>query len=491
MALRGERRGQCEGGECGAGEHPHVLRARRDRLPGGLPGSLNGRKGASPAPPPAAPQLTRASISAGPLPIVRSMTRAPEGISAPATSALAEMEQLVAVVQALSTARDVAAIQEIVRRAARALTGADGAAFVLRDGEQCYYADEDAIGPLWKGKRFPLTSCISGWSMLHRQPVAIVDIYQDARIPVDAYRPTFVKSLAMVPIRAREPIGAIGNYWSTQHAATERELRLLQALADSTSIALENVALLESQRAAKETALAASRLKDEFLTNVSHELRTPLNPILAWSELLVDDATLPQEAREAAQQIHENALVQLRHVDALLDVSLLIAGRCQLERARVELGAIVAAAVAAVRPAAQAKNVALEFAPCAEPVLALVDPQRVQQIAWNLVSNAVKFTPARGRVRIAVEADGAHARLRVSDDGIGIAPQFAPHVFERFRQADSSATRSAGGMGLGLAMVRHLVELHGGTVDAHSAGVGHGATFVVTLPLQPAARAAA
>ena len=151
---------------------------------------------------------------------------------------------LVQAVQQLSMARDVPTVQEIVRRTARSLTGADGATFVLRDGDQCYYADEDAIAPLWKGRRFPMSSCISGWVMLHRQPVIIEDIYADPRIPQSAYRPTFVKSLVMVPIRTLDPIGAIGNYWATPHQPTAHEVELLQALADTTAVALEHVRVI-------------------------------------------------------------------------------------------------------------------------------------------------------------------------------------------------------------------------------------------------------
>jgi serine/threonine protein kinase len=150
-------------------------------------------------------------------------------------------EGLVEVVQRLSLARDLPTVQEIVRRAARGLTGADGATFVLRDGDRCFYADEDAIAPLWKGQRFPMSACISGWSMLNRRPAVIEDIYADDRIPHDAYRPTFVKSLVMVPIRTLDPIGAIGNYWAASHQPTEAEVKLLQALADTTAVALENV----------------------------------------------------------------------------------------------------------------------------------------------------------------------------------------------------------------------------------------------------------
>lgn len=151
------------------------------------------------------------------------------------------MERLLQAVQELSLARNLSDIQEIVRTSARALSGADGATFVLRDDDNCYYADEDAIAPLWKGSRFPLTSRVSGWAMPNRDAAVIPDIYRDHRIPHTLYRPTFVKSLVMVPIRRLDPIGAIGNYWAYHHRPTEQEVRLLQALADSTSIALENV----------------------------------------------------------------------------------------------------------------------------------------------------------------------------------------------------------------------------------------------------------
>src|SRR5437763_3268396 len=180
--------------------------------------------------------------------------------------------ELVEVVQRLSLARDLATVQEIVRRSARLLTGADGATFVLRDGDRCHYADEDAIEPLWKGQRFPMSACISGWSMLNRQPAVIEDIYADDRIPHDAYRPTFVKSLVMVPIRTLDPVGAIGNYWATRHQPTAAEVRLLQALADTTAVAMENVRVfceLEDRVKARTAELEAA---NEQLAAANREL---------------------------------------------------------------------------------------------------------------------------------------------------------------------------------------------------------------------------
>lgn len=156
------------------------------------------------------------------------------------------MEHLVQAIQKMSMVRDFETLAALIRHAARTLTGADGATFVLRDGDQCFYRDEDAIGPLWKGQRFPMNACISGWVMLHREPVAIEDIYADPRIPQDAYRPTFVQSLVMVPIRTMDPIGAIGNYWAHRHRSTPEEVYLLRALADSASVAIENVRMFEA-----------------------------------------------------------------------------------------------------------------------------------------------------------------------------------------------------------------------------------------------------
>ena len=189
------------------------------------------------------------------------------------TSAPTQLEQareLVAAVQRLALARTLETIQEIVRTTARRLTGADGATFVLRDGGQCFYADEDAISPLWKGQRFPLDRCISGWAMRNRRPAVIEDIYRDDRIPHDAYRPTFVKSLAMVPIRTLAPVGAIGNYWARPHRPTEEEVELLQALADSTAVAIENVGVYQELEAARLETLQRLAVAGEYRDDATH-----------------------------------------------------------------------------------------------------------------------------------------------------------------------------------------------------------------------------
>jgi putative two-component system response regulator len=184
--------------------------------------------------------------------------------------ALGEEGELIEAIQQLSLARSVQSIQAIVRHTARRLTGADGATFVLRDGDLCHYTDEDAIAPLWKGQRFPMRACISGWVMLNRAPAMIPDIYADDRIPADAYRPTFVKSVAMVPIRKLDPIGAIGNYWADHHEPSGREMMLLQALADSTAMAMENVRMIGELEAARRDSLMRLAIAAEYRDDGTH-----------------------------------------------------------------------------------------------------------------------------------------------------------------------------------------------------------------------------
>jgi PAS domain S-box-containing protein len=243
------------------------------------------------------------------------------------------------------------------------------------------------------------------------------------------------------------------------------------------------VAAKETAEAARADAEAASRLKDEFLATVSHELRSPLNAIFGWSQLLTTARNDPAELQHGLSTIQRAAKAQAQLIDDLLDVSRIVAGKLRLDVQVVSLASIIEAASASVRPAAEAKGVQLvhEFDATAGPVNG--DPHRLQQIVWNLLSNAVKFTPRGGRINVELRRDDGNAAIVVHDTGIGIEPKFLPHIFERFRQADASTTRKYGGLGLGLAIVRHLVELHGGTVTADSTGDGQGATFTVLLPL--------
>ena len=238
-----------------------------------------------------------------------------------------------------------------------------------------------------------------------------------------------------------------------------------------------------SEKVARADAEVANRTKDEFLATLSHELRTPLNAMLGWARLL-RSGNLDQEAStRALETLERNAKSQAQLIEDLLDVSRIITGKLRLDVQPVELAEIIESAVDTVRPAAEGKGIRLQLAlnPRTGPVLG--DPDRLQQIVWNLLSNAVKFTPKDGRVQIRLERINSHVEIAVSDTGQGINPDFLPYVFERFRQADRSSTRKHGGLGLGLAIVRHLVELHGGTAHVTSAGEGKGTTFVLKLPL--------
>jgi PAS domain S-box-containing protein len=230
-------------------------------------------------------------------------------------------------------------------------------------------------------------------------------------------------------------------------------------------------------------AEAANRAKDHLLATVSHELRTPLNSILGYARLLESDTLDEAARRRALSVIIRSATTQGQLIDDLLDLSRVVTGRMQLTLEKCDLPAVVEGAVDVVRPAADAKGITLvtALAPDVGPILAA--PDRLRQVVWNLASNAIKFTPAGGRVDVTLRRSDPHAELVVADNGVGIGPEVLPHVFELFRQEDSSTTRLHGGLGLGLALVKYLVELHGGHVKAESAGKGKGASFTVALPL--------
>jgi len=249
-------------------------------------------------------------------------------------------------------------------------------------------------------------------------------------------------------------------------------------------IAKERETLLANERAARSDAERASRMKDEFLATLSHELRTPLTSILGWSQILREHEGKTPEVEQGLEVIERNTRVQVQLIEELLDMSRIVSGKIRLEIDKIDLSEVIRAAVDAVTPAADAKGVRLQSVldPHAGPFAG--DAARLQQVVWNLLTNAIRFTPRGGRVQVFLERVDSHLELSVVDTGEGIPPEFLPHVFDRFRQADSSTTRRHGGLGLGLSIVRHLVELHGGTVRVHSAGRDQGSSFVVSLPLR-------
>ena len=252
---------------------------------------------------------------------------------------------------------------------------------------------------------------------------------------------------------------------------------------DQRALHEQNALLLTSERAARAEAERASQMKDDFLATLSHELRTPLNAVLGWANVLRDDPTVSESVSEGLAIIERNARAQNQIIEDLLDMSRIVSGKVRLDVHRTDLAPILEAAIETVRPAAAAKGIRVQTVldPAASPVSG--DPNRLQQVFWNLLSNAIKFTPKEGRVQVILERVESHLEVSIIDSGKGIDRDFLPHVFDRFRQADSSTTRQFGGLGLGLAIVKQLVELHGGTVRVASEGKGTGATFIVVLPL--------
>ena len=292
-------------------------------------------------------------------------------------------------------------------------------------------------------------------------------------------------SAMIVPLTARgRTVGAISliSAESGRHYGPE-DLAFAEELARRCALAIDNARLFGEAQAARQSAEQANRTKDEFLATLSHELRTPLTSILGWARMLTTTQLDSENTARALESIERNARAQGRLIDDILDVSRIITGKLRLDVRPVDLASVIEGAVESVRPAAEAKRIRLQRVLDTGPQVVSGDPERLQQVVWNLLSNAIKFTPKGGRVQVRLERINSHVEIVVSDTGRGISPDVLPHVFERFLQADSSTTREHSGLGLGLAIVRHLAELHGGTVRAESAGEGQGATFTVDLPL--------
>ena len=413
---------------------------------------------------------------------------------APATTALRSrgvqgMQQLVTVIQRLSLARDLPTIMDIVRHEARSLVNADGASFVLRDGELCFYAEEDAVGPLWKGQRFPLERCISGWTMLNHKAAAIEDIYLDPRIPHDSYRPTFVKSLVMTPIRTVAPIGAIGVYWANQHRATTEEIELLQALADSTSIAIEAAEVFANleRKVAERTAEVARRntelevLNKEleaFSYSVAHDLRSPLITIDGFTQVVLENAveTLDEPDRKHLERITTAVRRMHRLINDLLGLSKIV--RATLHHETVDLSRTAREIIQNLQDREPARVVDVTVA---DGMIAQGDSGLLRIALENLLANAWKFTARQDRAKIEL-GTGTDRQGRavyfVRDNGAGFDPKYAAKLFSPFQRMHSEAQFA--GTGIGLATVQRIVHRHGGEIWAESA-VNCGAGFYFSL----------
>jgi signal transduction histidine kinase/CheY-like chemotaxis protein len=427
------------------------------------------------------------------------------------------LAQLVPVIRELSRARTIEDVQRIVRHAARSLTGADGATFVLRDGDQCYYADEDAIAPLWKGRRFPMKTCVSGWVMLHAQPAVIEDIYADERIPADAYRPTFVKSLAVVPIRSDCPIGAIGNYWATRRKPTTGEVELLQALADSTSTALENVQLYadlqlrigertsaleqaqheldDRKRAEAELVRVESQLRQSqkmegigrLAGGIAHDFNNMLSVILTYSSLVRSELDLSDPLRADVEEI----LRAGERASGLTRQLLAFSRQQVLAPQQLVLNDIVQGVENMLRRVL-GEDVQLESRLLPDLYPTLSDPGQVEQILMNLIINARDAMPQGGRISVETNnvrvrgpyasehygvAEGDYALLAVSDTGTGMDRETQAKIFEPF-----FTTKEKGkGTGLGLSTVYGIVKQSGGHIWVYSEP-GCGTTFKLYFP---------
>ncbi|MBI1736200.1 MAG: CHASE domain-containing protein [Candidatus Rokubacteria bacterium] len=404
-----------------------------------------------------------------------------------------QAERLAAVSRALTSTLDVARLGQMIVDSVRALTGT-GASILYRVDERPaelrLFASSGDVGPaLVPGTVIPASTGAVGLAMRERRPVATPNFMEDARMAVPPAVQAWLaavphRSVLALPLVAHDRlIGALVLGDEAGRVFTDEEVSVADAFASQAATALENARLLEEAETARTLAEHANRAKDEFLATVSHELRTPLNAILGWARMLRGGTLAPEQGRHALDVIERNARTQAQLIDDLLDVSRITTGKVQLDVGVVDLARVIDAAVDAVRPAADGKRVQLTTAVAPGVGRVAGDPDRLQQAVGNLLTNAIKFTPAGGSVTVRLARADDHGIVVVRDTGEGIPAATLPHVFERFRQADSSSTRAHRGLGIGLALVKHLVELHGGTVTAESAGPGLGSTFTVRLPL--------
>lgn len=411
------------------------------------------------------------------------------------------LERLLAVVQELSLVRTLEDVTRIVRSAARELTGADGATFVLREGDHCHYVDEDAITPLWKGRRFPMDQCVSGWAMKHREPVIIEDIAQDTRVPSEAYRPTFVKSLVMVPIRAMAPVGAIGTYWAQHRRASHDEVQLVRALADSTSIALENVGLYamleervrqrtaaleasEAELAAKHDALVrAQRQREEMAALLVHDLKSPASGILMSSRARLRSASLVEAERRAWKNVAAAAEVIHRLALNLLDVSRSEEGAFAPNIMPLDLRRVLADVADQMAPLVDGREQTLQLHVDGLADAVHADGELLSRVLQNLVDNAVRHNAPGGHVHLEARArDDGDTEIRVIDEGSGVPPALRRRIFDKYvRLGDDAVPADVAGRGLGLVFCRLAVESHGGDIAVED-NVPRGSVFTVRLP---------
>ncbi|QSQ22660.1 GAF domain-containing sensor histidine kinase [Pyxidicoccus parkwayensis] len=366
---------------------------------------------------------------------------------------------------------------DVIRRAARKWVGCDGVTFVIRDGDECCYVDEDAIGPLFKGRRFPLTACVSGWCMMNGRLTVIPDVFADPRVPTEAYAPTFVKSMAMVPVGQGQVSAAIGAYWQIRFEPTNDQLARLESLATVTASCLQNIALrrsLERQVAERTVELRAANTQlQAFAATVAHDLRNLIQVVRSSSNWLASE-TLPDEQHEAAQDIHAAAERMNDITESLIRLHFAKVGG--LAPRQTDLSAVSEDIIRAIRARHGASSVESHV----EPGLVFTVDEGLMRVALtNLLENAWKFVVGRPGARVAVARGATPASLVVEDNGIGFDTHSAPKLFEPFVRLPSAS--SYAGTGLGLATVLNIIHRHGGTIRAEGKS-GVGARFIIELP---------
>jgi len=404
------------------------------------------------------------------------------------------LERISRLAQALGTARELNAIFRGLREFTDLSVPCDGFFVSLYDAVRdvrtaCYGWGDGAEVDVSELPPMPVTAHGPNSRAVRTGEVVITDNYMQVQRghptvvvgPDNGLRPQ--TSMAVPMAVMGRIIGTIEVQSYESNVYRPEHVTAMSMAANLTAVAIENVRLLKLERTARQAAEESNRLKDEFLATVSHELRTPLTAILGWSRLLEDGSVEDGLSKQAIETICRNAKAQAQIVDDILDVSRIITGNLYLELQPLELAPVVKNAINVVRPTADAKGIKIEARLAATQAMVSGDANRLQQVIWNLLSNAVKFTSNGGCVTVRLWHVGSSVEIKVSDTGQGISREFMPYVFDRFRQADSTTTRHHGGLGLGLAIARHLVEIHGGTITAESAGEGCGATFTIKLPV--------
>jgi PAS domain S-box-containing protein len=370
----------------------------------------------------------------------------------------------------------------------------DRAANVLRFVELCHASDLETpeFDKLTRTSTFAKGVGLPGRIWATGEPAWIENVVEDKNFPRAAADVNKALHGAFgFPIKLGDEVLGVVDFFSREVRSPDDELiKLVASIGGQIGQFTERkraeerlAELLDSERAARSEAERANRLKDEFLATLSHELRTPLNAVIGWARMLQSGRLDQESAAHALEVVERNAWAQKQIIEDILDVSRVITGKLQMNVTAVDLVATVDAALDAVRPAMEAKDIKIETILDSSLRLVSGDPDRLQQVIWNVLSNAAKFTPTGGKVQIAVGQNNGHVEIEVKDTGPGIDPAFLPHVFERFRQADGTTTRTHGGLGLGLAIVRHLVEIHGGTIGVENRVDGPGAVFTIRLPL--------